>query len=244
MIDKKTVQKVIQEQEYSWKAVNLSFFKLFAGLAVPFFLLWNLVDIFGFIYDFFGSELIGYGSTSQKWYRILVCILLSICFVGYGAGVFGVIKGERNFPSYRTWELKRIFYKVSGYNGIDMDSYCLLNLEKKNQNIKKFSGLSGSQVVDYFLELTEKKQLPEPTVFYKRLKHGDLQKIEKMFVYELDSREGLFRLRGFDLDVDPLEGRVRWAIETPWQAVSVEAFTGFSFYKYKVNWGKWELHFE
>ncbi|SFX67364.1 hypothetical protein [Marinospirillum alkaliphilum] len=243
-MNRNSVQKIIQLQEYSWRAINLIALKLFIVMAFPVFLMWNAIEIFDGIYKFFGADMVGYGPASQRWYRILACILVFLSFFAYGAGVFGVIKGERNFPSYRTRELKRIFYKVSGCNGIDMDSYCLLNLEKKNQNIKKFSGLSGSQVVDYFLELTEKKQLPEPTVFYKRLKDGDLQKIEKMFFYELDSREGLFRLRGFDLDADPLEGRVRWAIETPWQAVSVEAFTGFSFYKYKVNWGKWELHFE
>lgn len=242
-MDRKNIHKVIQLQEYSWRAIHLIALKLFVVMAFPVFFMWNAIEIFDAVYSFFGADLVGYGPVSQRWYRVLACMLVVLSFFAYGAGIFGVIKGERNFPSYRIRELKRIFYKVRGYNGIDMGFFSLLNFGK-SENIKIFSGLNGNQVAEYFLSLTETKKLPEPELFSRKLKGYRIFDIDKIFVYELNSREGLFRLRGVSLDAEPLQGRVRWAIETPWKAVSVEVFTGFSFHKYKVNWGKWELHFE
>lgn len=240
---RKTVQQMIQGDMYDWPTVFLRFLKFLLIFSFPVIVIWNYVDIARFIYGVFGSELVGYGPDQQRWYRILLFFLLAWHLFNYVVIVVKVIKGEKKLPDYRARELRRVIYNVDGCNGIEVDSFCAISLEKRG-NIKKFSGLSGRQVVNYFMELTGVKQLPDPVIFYRRKKHGKFLCVEKLFIYEVESKNGLFRLRGVDFSTDYASGKIRWAIELPWQAISVKIYSDFSVYNHEVNWGKWELHFE
>lgn len=238
---RKTVQQMLLEDVYSWNRVGWRFFKFSVLISFSAFLLWAYDDVFKVIYGLWGEEISSRTSAQKKWHWMIFLGIILAHFISYIYIFYYTMKGDVGRPGYRIRELKRLLYNAGGKNGIDMDGFCLLNSEKKIKNIKRFSGLDGEQVVAYFLELTAKNNLPGPMIFHKKINFSE---VENFYVYEVFSAGGFFRLRGVDFNADHAPGKIRWAIEIPWQAVSVKIYSDFSVYNHEVNWGKWELHFE